>query len=499
MKLFAALVLAAFPWQVFAAQGPLDKTIQTISKQSLKAVKAKDAAVAVLPFLSLESERSVLNKQIAENLTVEIQQSKKIKPHDSDFTFTLFDHLNLSKSTIIGPRIAQLIGRLCGTDFVLTGTIQRAGEKLRIDSKLYRTETAKVEKVTESEISANPALAELLKQPYVTVPDGPADKDPRKQAVPDFVKLMDEHSQLQNEIERNPGDASAPFLKSQLGIESAIRGNLLFLLKKYAESVPEFVRAVESGHRTAELFYNLALARDRSGSLESALSAYSDALKLNPRLPNAYFNRARAYHLTGKPSEAIEDYAKALTLNPNDAEAALFRGECYVANSEYEKSLEDFSQAMALKPNDYRIYLDRGIALYKGGNTDGALTDLKRALELNPKEASAYYFRGLIYSRTGEYNYEMEDYDQALALNPNLSEAYTDRGIAYYVQGKTSRAIEDFNSALKLNGGDARAYYNRGTAYNRVGQRPAAMADFKKACELGVKQACTEIQTQRGR
>jgi tetratricopeptide (TPR) repeat protein len=63
----------------------------------------------------------------------------------------------------------------------------------------------------------------------------------------------------------------------------------------------------------------------RAGLHESAIKAYSEALKLMPRNEEAYAKRGCAYERTGCTPEAKIDYARAVELNPAYAEAMACR------------------------------------------------------------------------------------------------------------------------------------------------------------------------------
>ena len=58
---------------------------------------------------------------------------------------------------------------------------------------------------------------------------------------------------------------------------------------------------------------NIALNKKQ---YDQAISDYTRALEINPRLAEVYHNRGFAYQQNGQNDQAIADYSKALEINP---------------------------------------------------------------------------------------------------------------------------------------------------------------------------------------
>ena len=73
-----------------------------------------------------------------------------------------------------------------------------------------------------------------------------------------------------------------------------------------------------------------ALEHQRNGAYESAINAYTEALKaeLSTKMRvTAIYNRALAHQQAGHQERAVEDFSSALLLNPKLAHAYYGRGE----------------------------------------------------------------------------------------------------------------------------------------------------------------------------
>jgi len=66
-----------------------------------------------------------------------------------------------------------------------------------------------------------------------------------------------------------------------------------------------------------QAFSSKASAQERQESADSAIGMYSQAVKLDPRLPEAYMQWGATLHLLGKNREALEKLNKAEELKPS--------------------------------------------------------------------------------------------------------------------------------------------------------------------------------------
>lgn len=68
-------------------------------------------------------------------------------------------------------------------------------------------------------------------------------------------------------------------------------------------------------------YLNEAIALERQGDLDAALTSYRLALREKPNDPKILQNLAIAYSRTGRPEEAVRAYRKALEVAPEQAGA----------------------------------------------------------------------------------------------------------------------------------------------------------------------------------
>jgi len=220
------------------------------------------------------------------------------------------------------------------------------------------------------------------------------------------------------------------------------------------------------------------------GDKKRALSAYNQAIKINPNYAGAYNNRGFIRSALGDNTGAIEDYNQSIKINPNYASAYNNRGFVRSALGDNTGAIEDYNQSIKINPNFPVAYSNRGLARYALSDKQGAIEDFNQALKIDPNYSKAYYNRGTTRSDLGDKQGAIEDFNQAIKINPNYVKAYNNRGTARSDLGDNIGAIEDHNQVLKINPNFAHAYTNRGVTRSNSGDKIGAIEDLNKAVEL---------------
>jgi tetratricopeptide (TPR) repeat protein len=211
-----------------------------------------------------------------------------------------------------------------------------------------------------------------------------------------------------------------------------------------------------------ENYKGTAIAKEKAGDLQGALSVLNMAVEKNPNLEDAYLFRASILYKLSDFSGAINDYSKAANLNNGN-----------------KKSLHT------------AIY-GRGLSKARINDDKSALVDLDSAIALFPSYTEAYTNRGIVKAKLGLYQEAIIDLDMASKLNQNDEKPYFNRAGAYASLGNFKKALKDLDNALKIKPDYTQAYFMRGKIKLSNGQD--GCSDLKKALELGYTPAQTEIE-----
>ena len=261
-------------------------------------------------------------------------------------------------------------------------------------------------------------------------------------------------------------------------------GDISLVLEQYYNLHEKKVRYAQT-----QLDNNAGMEYENEGEKNTAMRAYEESIRLNPKDAKVYINRGNAYCKMGDYNAAIRDYGKAIRLDPKGAEAYFNRGNANCGIGDYNAAIWDYGKAIALNSKDVDVYINRGNIYCNIGDYDAAIGDYKKAIALNPRNADAYINRGNIYYKKGDYNAAIRDYGKAIRLDPKNAEAPFNRGNIYCEIGNYDAAIRDYEKAIALNPSNADAYFNQGNVYYQTGDYAAAIRDYEKAIALNPSNA----------
>jgi tetratricopeptide (TPR) repeat protein len=130
----------------------------------------------------------------------------------------------------------------------------------------------------------------------------------------------------------------------------------------------------------------------------------------------AYNNRGCAYCQIGEYDQAISDFTKAIEINPRLAQAYNNRGAAFLYETHYDQAILDFSRAIEINPRLVHAYNNRGWAYIKKWQYDRAISDFDKTIEIDPKFAEAYFYRSIVYFLVEEYGKSLSDAIKAQQL-----------------------------------------------------------------------------------
>lgn len=275
-----------------------------------------------------------------------------------------------------------------------------------------------------------------------------------------------------------------------------------------------------------------------NGSIEEAISAYDEALKIEPEKTTILIRKASDLNVMDRANESLETYQTALGLldqelkeNQSDAEAwqnkagvlrSLNRQNEYIQS--YEKALEAYEGRIEKNPEDVEARLGKAHVLIPANNTaetaelmfawadkteELAAADrwedaLQKALELfdeaisaSPDDISLLQSGGLTLYELGRYEDALAVYDGIPRRSPSIAPylAHTNAQIgkrdALYSMGRYGEAISAWDRAIELDPKFAAAWKVKGDALRALGRNSEADAAYAKAEELGYRHNTT--------
>jgi tetratricopeptide (TPR) repeat protein len=196
--------------------------------------------------------------------------------------------------------------------------------------------------------------------------------------------------------------------------------NVEHILKGETDQVSAY--AQDGGAVEPKYAFSRGLASGARGDYENAITAYTAAIKFDPKYPIAYNNRGVAYFKSGDNDHAIADYTDAIRLNPKVASAWANRARAYREKGDNDRAIADYTKALSLDAKFTVAWNNRGLAYAAKGENDRAIADYTKTIKLDPKLANAYENRGRAYHAKGDEDGANRDFEQAIRLDPSLAE-----------------------------------------------------------------------------
>jgi serine/threonine-protein kinase len=282
------------------------------------------------------------------------------------------------------------IAQQLGVTHVLEGSVQRAGNKVRVNAQLINAHTDAHE--------------------WADNYDRPVDDVFAIQS--EIAKAIAE--QLQAKLSPNEKSAieKAP-TRDLAAFDLYTRAKTLFITTSFSALAGQNLR------QAVDLL-NQAVARDPSFSLAQSQLAHVHL--------NLYF--LGIDHTPARLAAAEAAVAAALRLQPDGGEAHLARAEhLYRGYLDYDAALTELEVARKSLPNDPRVYELNGYILRRRGNQEEALRNLQRAIDLDPRNFFTLQQISLSYLNLRRDPEAAAVLDRAVAIKPDDVETRTVRAL----------------------------------------------------------------------
>ena len=236
------------------------------------------------------------------------------------------------------------------------------------------------------------------------------------------------------------------------------RGNQLYRLERFSESLAAFERALQLQPDFHQAWYGQGQVLTTQGRYDDALQAFERALAIAPNFHLALRDRALVYALQESYEAAIADLDRVVQLAPDDYIAWYLRGNLFSRRMGWhDAALGAYDRALSLAPNFALVWVERGRTLHEMGDSQEALSSLRQATVLEPDLDVAWYWQGQVLLATGEAELGLTAADRAIALTPDNPDYWLLRARSLLALGRTNEAQTDIQRVLDRRPGDQEA------------------------------------------
>src|SRR5437762_10429783 len=359
------------------------------------AASIPEKSVAVLPFenMSRDPDNAFFTDGVQDQILTALAKVADLK---------VISRTSVMQYKIGQPRNTREIGQQLGVAHLLEGSVQRAGNKVRVNTQLINVSNDAHE------------WAENYDRP---VDDVFAIQSEIAKAIADQLQAKLSPSE-KKAIEQPPtSDVTAFELYSRAK-------NLILSTTFSAVAGPKLVEAVD--------LPNQALARDPSFFLAQCQLAYAH--------DQLYF--IFGDHTAERRALAEAAVQAAFRLRPDAGEAHLARAEhLYRGYLDYDGAVAELEVARRTLPNNAHVFELTGYILRRQGKQEEALHNLERALELDPRNFLTLQQIALSYLNLRRYSDEAAILDRSLAVKPDDDETKVTRALIALDQQADTRPL----------------------------------------------------------
>jgi len=395
-------------------------------------------SVAVLYFenLSGAKEDEYLRDGMTEDVLTELSKIKELR------VFPRAAVLAYRDKSVTGPQLGQELG----ATYVLSGSLRRAGSRLRITAQLVETQTG------------HSAWAERFDRELKDVFEV---QDEIARSITQALRIT-LSPQEEKAIARKPTEnaqAYDAYLRGRSYARRETRPDLEFAMQMFDMAIlldPDFALAyADSAHACAVMhFWHDPNPR----WIEKGLGACDRALKLDPHLAEVLVARGFLFYAQKKYAEAIEYTRMAIERKPDCPGAYNVLARAYFESGRFEEVAALTERALEANGDDYNLYMPIRNALENLGRTE-ALYDVGRRLK-----------------RVLEHQLEMVPED----VRARILLASTNAQL-----GHPDEAMRELEKAVALRPDDTNILFNAACVYARLLRKPEALATLKKAKDHG--------------
>jgi adenylate cyclase len=164
--------------------------------------------------------------------------------------------------------------------------------------------------------------------------------------------------------------------------------------------------------------------------------------------------------------EAEKNVVKALTLNDSLDMAHCLLGWIYLLKRKHEKAIIECERAVELNPNGAEVHAQLALMHIHSDETELAIKLLKRAFRLNPIPPPHYYdFLAMAHMNNGKYEKAIELSKKGLRDNPDQLGIYFTLTACYSALNRIEEAHNTVDEILRINPNFSLEYYSKTLPY----------------------------------
>jgi serine/threonine protein kinase/Flp pilus assembly protein TadD len=398
-------------------------------------VAAPDKSVAVLYFENLSGSKDdeYFRDGMTEDIITELSKIKELQIFPRSAVLAYRD------KPVTGPQVGRELNAAC----VLSGSLRRAGNRLRITAQLIRAQTGhsiwaeRYDRELKDVFEVQDEIARSISQAL-------------------RIKLSPQEEKAIARRQTDNPQAYDYYLRGRQFFHQFRKKGFDFARQMFARAIvidPQYARAYAGVADCCSFLYMYWDSSD--DNLNEAEAASRKALELDPELAEAHAAGGLAFALKKNFDKAQQEFEEAIRLNPKLYEAYYFYARTSFQRGDLMKAAELYEQASRLNPDDYQA-VSLLVPVYHGlGRPKEATTTEERALKLIEKHIEAHpddprplYLGAGILARMGDHDRSFNWATRALAVDPEETSILYNVACVYSLLGRTEESLGCLEKAM---------------------------------------------------
>jgi len=398
------------------------------SSDSGATAAASDKSVAVLYFENLSGSKDddYFRDGMTEDIITELSKIKELQ------VFPRAAVLAFRDKAVTGPQVGRELNAGC----VLSGSLRRVGNRLRITAQLIATQTGhsiwaeRYDRELKDVFEVQDEIARSISQAL-------------------RIKLSPQEEKAIARRQTDNPQAYDYYLRGRQFFYQYRRKGFDFARQMFARAIvidPQYARAYAG---VADCCSFLYMYWDSSeDNLNEAESASRKALELAPDLAEAHAACGLAFALRKDFDKAQREFEAAIKLDPKLYEAYYFYARTSFQRGDLTKAAELYEHAGRLNPDDYQA-VSLSVAVYHGlgrpaeaaGAEQRSVRLVEKHIETHPDDVRALYLGACTLARVGQPEKSYDWARRALAIEPDEPSILYNVACAYALLGKVEDAL----------------------------------------------------------
>ena len=400
----AAVVLVAggvrLCWNFYFRPPP----IEPASKEKMAFPLPDKPSIAVLPFVNMtgDPKQEFFCDGITEDIITALSKVPRLFVIARNSTFSFKGK----------PVKVQQVSEELGVQYVLEGSIQKSGDRVRVTAQLIDA------------LKGHHLWAERFERSFK---DLFAIQDSITKDIITAVNVKLTEGEQAHVFSRGTENLEA-YLKIMEARWLRLQGSRegVTRAKKLAEEAitldPKYALAYSSLGSSHMMEVWLGLSKSPKESLERNIELQKKAVALDNTSAIAHVGLGNAYAMVRQYDQSIAEGEKGYALEPNTADVLMGYGTILCWSSRFDQAIPLFKEAMRLDPKPPTYYPRwLSIALRETGKYDEAISLAKKAIEQEPNDMITHVVLTAAYAYAGREEEARAAAKEILRINPNFN------------------------------------------------------------------------------